>query len=251
VAGAGRPGRRSRSPGPDRAGNRQPGPPPRRMRSRRPRRRMADHRDHARRRGPRRHPDPPPPDPPPGPPPSARRPARTQRESRPGRRDRPGQPRHADDPGRSRRRPPSLRWPAAGPGPPGKILDLAVRAASRAAARARAAAAADAAAGGCAHAAASPGYRPPPRLHDYITARDLTCRFPVCRQPARHADLDHTIPFDDGGLTCRCNLGSLCRTHHIIKHHPGWKLHQHTPGTFTWTTPSGRTFTTTPDTHIV
>jgi hypothetical protein len=137
--------------------------------------------------------------------------------------------------------------PGAGPGPADDILARA----ARAAARARAAAAADAAADGCAHAAASPGYRPPPRLHDYITARDLTCRFPVCRQPAWRGDLDHTVPFDDGGLTCRCNLGGLCRTHHIIKHHPGWKLQQRAPGSFIWTTPSGRTFTTTPDTHVV
>jgi hypothetical protein len=137
----------------------------------------------------------------------------------------------------------------AGPDQSGRILYLALRAAGRAAARARAAAAADAAAGGCAHTSASPGYRPPPRLKEYIAARDLTCRYPICRQPAWRGDLDHTIPFDDGGLTCRCNLGGVCRTHHILKHHPDWKLEQTAPGIFTWTTPSGRTFTVTPDTH--
>ena len=138
----------------------------------------------------------------------------------------------------------------AGPGPPGQILGLALRAATRATARARAARAADTtAAGGCAHTTATPGYRPPPRLKEYITARDLTCRFPRCRQPAWRSDLDHTIPFDNGGLTCRCNLGGLCRSHHLLKHHPDWKLTQTTPGHFTWTTPSGRTHTTTPDTH--
>jgi hypothetical protein len=136
-----------------------------------------------------------------------------------------------------------------GSGLPGGILARALQAAADAAARARACAAADAAAGGCAHDAASPGYRPPPRLRDHVVARDLTCRFPRCRQPAWRGDLDHTIPFDDGGLTCRCNLGGLCRTHHIIKHHPGWKLEQIAPGIFRWTTPSGRTFTATPDTH--
>ncbi len=136
-----------------------------------------------------------------------------------------------------------------GPGPPGRILHLALRAAERAAARARGAAAADAAAGGCAHTAAGSGYRPPPRLHDYITARDLTCRNPICRQPAWRADLDHTIPYDDGGLTCACNLGGFCRTDHLLKHHAGWKVEQTAPGTFTWTTPSGRSHTATPDTH--
>ena len=139
--------------------------------------------------------------------------------------------------------------PAPGPDALGPILRRALQAADRAAARARAAAAADAAAGGCAHTLASPGYRPPPRLRDYITARDRTCRNPRCRQPAWRGDLDHTIPFDDGGLTCSCNLGAFCRTDHLLKHHPGWKVRQTAPGTFSWTTPSGRTFTTTPDTY--
>ena len=101
----------------------------------------------------------------------------------------------------------------------------------------------------CAHTAACAGYRPPPRLREYIAARDLTCRFLRCRQPAWRGDLDHTIAFDDGGRTCRCNLGGLCRTHHILKHHPDWKLRQITPGIFAWTTPACRTYTATPDVH--
>ncbi len=139
--------------------------------------------------------------------------------------------------------------PGSGPDPPTGILSRALQAAATAVARARAAMAADAAAGGCAHIAATAAYRPPPRLREYIAARDLTCRFLRCRQPAWRGDLDHTIPFDDGGRTCRCNLGGLCRTHHILKHHPDWNLRQTTPGTFTWTTPAGRTYTANPDTH--
>jgi Domain of unknown function (DUF222) len=140
-------------------------------------------------------------------------------------------------------------WPTPSPGSLTGILSRAIQAAATAAARARAAMAADAAVGGCAHTAASPAYRPPPRLREYITARDLTCRFLRCRQPAWRGDLDHTIPFDDGGMTCRCNLGGVCRTHHLLKHHPDWNLRQVAPGVFTWTTPAGRTFTTTPDVH--
>ncbi len=145
--------------------------------------------------------------------------------------------------------PPPWPGPGAGPDPPGGILSRALQAAATAAARARAALAADAAAGGCAHTTASATYRPPPRLKEYIAARDLTCRFLRCRQPAWRGDLDHTIPFDDGGRTCRCNLGGVCRTHHLLKHHPDWNLRQVAPGIFTWTTPAGRTYTTTPDTH--
>ncbi|MGH3406187.1 MAG: hypothetical protein ACRDRJ_27350, partial [Streptosporangiaceae bacterium] len=77
-------------------------------------------------------------------------------------------------------------------------------------ARAQRQAAADAAApGGCAHTTATAAYRPTTKIRDYVTARDQTCRNPCCRQPARHADLDHTTPFDQGGLTCECNLGGL------------------------------------------
>jgi alpha-D-ribose 1-methylphosphonate 5-triphosphate synthase subunit PhnG len=127
------------------------------------------------------------------------------------------------------------------------ILTRALNAARRAARRAAAATAADRAAGGCAHTAASDGYRPAPRLRDYITARDLTCRMPICRQPAWRGDLDHTIPYHRGGATCTCNLGGRCRTHHILKSLPGWQLRQTRHGTFVWTTPSGRTYQTTPD----
>jgi hypothetical protein len=136
-----------------------------------------------------------------------------------------------------------------GHGPPGQIVTAALRAATRAAARAREQAEADAAAGGCAHVNQSPAYRPPSRLQEHVIARDLTCRSPYCRQPAWRGDLDHTVPWPRG-RTCSCNLGGLCRTHHLLKHHPGWSLTQaSTPGSFIWTTPSGRTYTTTPDTH--
>jgi len=101
-----------------------------------------------------------------------------------------------------------------------------LRTARRAAARAERAAAADAAAGGCAHTAASASYRPPARIREYIEARDQTCRQPTCRQPAWRADLDHTRPWDKGGITCTCNFGGFCRTHHQVKQEPGWTVTQ-------------------------
>ena len=78
-------------------------------------------------------------------------------------------------------------------------------------------------------------------------ARDGTCRFPSCRQPAWRTDLDHTVPYEAGGRTCACNLGALCRTHHLTKQLPGWTLRQPQPGTFAWTTGLGRQYTITPD----
>ncbi|HEY3905800.1 MAG TPA: HNH endonuclease signature motif containing protein, partial [Streptosporangiaceae bacterium] len=100
---------------------------------------------------------------------------------------------------------------------------------------------------GCAHIQASPAYQVPARLREFINLRDLTCRFPTCRQPAERCDADHTKPHDQDGPTCTCNLGPLCRFHHQLKQHRQWHLDQPAPGTFTWTTPTGRTYHIQPD----
>jgi hypothetical protein len=62
------------------------------------------------------------------------------------------------------------------------------------------------AAGECDHHDREPGYRPSPSLAALIRARSSTCGFPGCRRPARRCDLDHSVPYEDGGATCQCNL---------------------------------------------
>jgi hypothetical protein len=151
--------------------------------------------------------------------------------------------------------PPARAGPPAGVSPPGGakspggITAAALRGATQALDLALAQARADEQAGGCAHAGESPACRPPPRLREYVIARDVTCRKPTCRQPAWRGDLDHTHPYDQDGRTCGCNLGGACRSDHQLKQHPRWKLEQTQPGIFTWTTPAGRTYTVSPDTH--
>jgi hypothetical protein len=139
--------------------------------------------------------------------------------------------------------------PAAGTA--GAMAAAAVKAAARALDRALLQAEADAAAGGCSHHGQSSGYRPPQRLREHVIARDVTCRSPVCRQPAWRSDLDHTIAYDKGGRTCRCNIGGACRRDHQLKQHPRWKLEQTRPGHFIWTTPGGRNYVVEPDIHPV
>ncbi len=146
---------------------------------------------------------------------------------------------------------PRQRGSPGGPGPRGGIAAAALRVGARALDSARARAAADQAAGGCAHTDESPSYRPPPRLREHVIARDVTCRNPSCGQPAWRGDLDHTIPWDDGGRTCSCDLGGACRRDHQLKQHPRWKLAQIRPGWFTWTAPGGRTYQVGPDIHPV
>jgi len=133
----------------------------------------------------------------------------------------------------------------------GEILADTMAAAARAVARADTQVAADTSEHGCAHAVASPGYRVPPRMREYVQARDRTCRSPVCRQPASRCDQDHTVPHHQGGPTCPCNIGPECRTHHQLKQLSGWRLEQPSPGVFTWTTPAGLTYTVRPDPHPV
>jgi hypothetical protein len=68
-------------------------------------------------------------------------------------------------------------------------------------------------------------------------------------RPAARCDLDHTVPWDQGGPTCECDLAPLCRHHHRAKQAQGWHLDHPRPGILTWRVPSGRAYTTTPTTY--
>jgi hypothetical protein len=103
--------------------------------------------------------------------------------------------------------------------------------------------------GSCDHPHQEPGYHPSRRLRHLITARTPTCTAPGCRRPAIRCDLDHTIPFDQGGRTCECGLAPLCRHHHQCKQSEGWRLDQPEPGVMRWTTPAGRRYVTTQGTY--
>jgi hypothetical protein len=95
-------------------------------------------------------------------------------------------------------------------------------------------------------------YQPCAALERAIRCRDLTCRFPGCSRPARVCDIDHTVPFNHenpaaGGLTVPGNLKCLCRQHHRLKtFDSGWRDQQLADGTVIWTSPTGKTFRTTP-----
>ncbi|HTW04500.1 MAG TPA: hypothetical protein VMF87_29660, partial [Streptosporangiaceae bacterium] len=105
--------------------------------------------------------------------------------------------------------------------------------------------------GSCAHRYESAGYQPSPTLRHRVKIRSPRCGFPGCRRQARRCDDDHTIPYHKGGRTCECNLHPLCRHHHQCKQAQGWHLAQPQPGTLIWTTPSGRTYTTTAEPYPV
>ncbi|MCF4123179.1 HNH endonuclease [Antribacter sp. KLBMP9083] len=89
-------------------------------------------------------------------------------------------------------------------------------------------------------------YQVPADLRTYLQVRDVTCRFPGCTRKARYCDVDHSTDWAEGGTTSATNLAHLCRAHHTLKHQTRWTVAHHGDGTLTWTSPSGRTYTTTP-----
>jgi hypothetical protein len=99
--------------------------------------------------------------------------------------------------------------------------------------------------GTCDHASAEDRYVPSRKLKHLVRARTATCPAPGCGAQAAHCDLDHTLAYP-AGITCQCDLAPPCRRHHRVKQAPGWTLTQPEPGVMCWTTPAGRSYTTTP-----
>lgn len=61
------------------------------------------------------------------------------------------------------------------------------------------------------------GYKPSEAMRHAAIARDGVCVYPGCNRPAEQCQLDHRIPYEDGGETTLGNLFSLCQHHHNIK----------------------------------
>jgi hypothetical protein len=100
-------------------------------------------------------------------------------------------------------------------------------------------------------AAPEPGYVPSKKLADFVRCRDLTCRWPGCDRPAFDSDIDHTVPYADGGPTHASNLKCYCRTHHLVKTFWGWRDQQLPDGTMILTSPAGKTYVTTPGSALL
>jgi hypothetical protein len=98
---------------------------------------------------------------------------------------------------------------------------------------------------GC-HRFQAKGHDPGVKLRHLSQVRHATCTGPICRRPASQCDFEHNTPYEAGGRTCLCNGGPKCRHDHRLKQHPKWKVDQLPDGTFRWTTPAGRTYTTEP-----
>jgi hypothetical protein len=102
---------------------------------------------------------------------------------------------------------------------------------------------------GRATAAGALTYRPTQDLRDRNAALHTVCQFPSCRQPVWRCDLDHRDEFDHqhpdrGGQTTPENTAPLCRRHHLIKHHGGWRVRiDPTRTVLEFTSPTGHHYT--------
>jgi hypothetical protein len=96
-------------------------------------------------------------------------------------------------------------------------------------------------------------YRPPAALADFVRARDVHCRGPICRRRALDSELDHIVPYPKGP-TSEKNLMGGCGHDHHAKHAPGWRVRAQPGGRIEWITPTGHRYYSDPhdyrpDTH--
>lgn len=82
-------------------------------------------------------------------------------------------------------------------------------------------------------------YEIPARLREAVHLIHPGDAFPFASGTTRRVDLDHNLPYADGGPTCVGNLAPLNRTHHRIKTHGGWEARQPFPGIVVWRDPHG------------
>ena len=76
-----------------------------------------------------------------------------------------------------------------------------------------------------------------------MRARDKTCQAPGCRVPAHRCEIDHRLPWADGGPTFVDNLYCACKRHHRAKDEAGY-TYRPVRGGIEWTTPHGHRYTT-------
>ena len=75
----------------------------------------------------------------------------------------------------------------------------------------------------------------PAHVRSALEARDPVCVIPGCAE-RKGLEIDHVVPFAEGGPTTLDNLVRACHFHHGLKTHHGWVLAGR-PGAWTWDPP--------------
>jgi hypothetical protein len=86
-------------------------------------------------------------------------------------------------------------------------------------------------------------YLAPPRLADFLCAKNVTSAAPHSNVDSRICDMEHNTPHDQGGRTDPVNTTPVDRRWHRAKTHAGWSYKKNPKtGTLTWYSPNGLTF---------
>ncbi|WP_395306752.1 DUF222 domain-containing protein [Mycobacterium sp. AMU20-3851] len=64
-----------------------------------------------------------------------------------------------------------------------------------------------------------------PIIRKGLSVRDGGCAFPGCGRPVSWCDAHHITPWSAGGTTSIDNGVLLCRRHHTLIHHDGWRVY--------------------------
>jgi hypothetical protein len=90
---------------------------------------------------------------------------------------------------------------------------------------------------------AEPQHDPSAALRALARLRDQTCDGPGCPRQVAGCELDHEIPWSEGGPTAIWNLRHRSPRCHHVKHDPDWTVsHDHDSAVSTWTSPTGSSY---------
>ncbi|MGV0393902.1 HNH endonuclease signature motif containing protein [Corynebacterium riegelii] len=94
-------------------------------------------------------------------------------------------------------------------------------------------------------------YTPTEAMRRVVCARHTHCVFPGCTVPSLRCQLDHRIPFGQGGKTTPSNLYPLCQKHHNLKTDKrGFYVPDPDTGEILWLFSNGTYELTAPDSLI-
>lgn len=91
------------------------------------------------------------------------------------------------------------------------------------------------------------GYRFSQAMRASIAGRDGHCRYPDCNVAAVYCDIDHVVPYGQGGPTSPRNAQLLCRHHHNKKTKKEITCEINEHGLVTWKTKGGTILLTYPE----
>jgi hypothetical protein len=82
-------------------------------------------------------------------------------------------------------------------------------------------------------------YEIPDRHRQAVHLMTPADTFPYASNLSRRMQVDHTVPYDQGGVSGVGNYGPMTTRHHRIKTHGGWQVQQPFAGIYLWRDPHG------------